>query len=1100
MAYQGLVTGFAPNDGNGDTLLLGAQKINANFEDIYQTLGDGTTLGIATLTQLKTTGVVTASSFSGDGSGLTNIISSSSNYASVAGVSTLAEGLTGVPSIDVRHISAVGVITAALFYGSFSGNAGGLAGSPDIQVTNLNTLGLSTFVGVGTFNSDLYVGGDLYVADDLVLDAISARETTLSERVTTLDLTVNRDVSVAGDVSVTGVSTLGNTTVGGATTELIVDGDVRILGILTIGSSSITFDGSNNSVNVGAGVTIEGSTGVIKATSMEVDHTSTSTLGVTSVTELRAENATVTGVVTATSFSGSLLTSDLDGTISNDQLAGNIDNTKLTNDNISFGGISLNLGQLDDTPAFNLVDAVNYPYTSLTGVTTEISADTTPALGGNLNLNSNNIEGTGNINITGGVTATGDLSAQDITGRDITGRGANLSGVITATDAVFSGNVSIGGTLTYEDVTNVDSIGIVTARNGVQVNTGGITVAAGGVNVSGVSTFQDDIGITGTVTATGFSGPLTGTATGLTGTPSITVDGVTANSVSVSGPTDLAQVSVTGVSTLGNIDVEGNDIKAQSINFKTPNGSETFLAFSQSSSVDVYYDNLLRLQTTASGVDITGGLVVDNLDVSGVTTSAQTVHTGISSFYDDVSFLFDDSTGKIFLGPNNELEIFHANATGNSVIKESGSGSLILAGDNVNIRNAANNKNAASFIADGSANLFYNNGKKFETTGIGASVLGTLETFGSAVIGSNLNVTGISTFGGAVSVSGNVTATAFIGALAGNVDGTASGLSGTPDITVGDIVASQLNVSGLTTATNKIEIRSTDSTPGRIDLFCEVNNAHYARIQAPGHGSFSGNIVATLPTKSGNLIVGDSVAIDNDINTTGIITASSFSGSGSNLTSLTGASAGSYGGGFAIPVITVDANGRITGISTAANAGAQGGGGGIANVVDDTAPQLGGNLDLNGNNITGNGNINFTGTLTATSIVKSGGTSSQFLKADGSVDSSTYNNYTNTDVDTHLNVSGASAGEILSWNGTDYAWVADQTGGGGGGGGIAGVDIQNNGSLVGTAITTINFSTDLTATVSGTTATVVSTASGGGGGGGGGVSQATVVALAIALG
>lgn len=107
--------------------------------------------------------------------------------------------------------------------------------------------------------------------------------------------------------------------------------------------------------------------------------------------------------------------------------------------------------------------------------------------------------------------------------------------------------------------------------------------------------------------------------------------------------------------------------------------------------------------------------------------------------------------------------------------------------------------------------------------------------------------------------------------------------------------------------------------------------------------------------------------------------------------------------------------------------------------------------------------------------------------------------YGDSDVDTHLNVSGASAGEILSWNGTDYAWVTDQTGGGGGGGGIAGVDIQNNGSLVGTAITAINFSTDLTATVSGTTATVVSTASGGGGGGGG-VSQATVVALAIALG
>ena len=35
--------------------------------------------------------------------------------------------------------------------------------------------------------------------------------------------------------------------------------------------------------------------------------------------------------------------------------------------------------------------------------------------------------------------------------------------------------------------------------------------------------------------------------------------------------------------------------------------------------------------------------------------------------------------------------------------------------------------------------------------------------------------------------------------------------------------------------------------------------------------------------------------------------------------------------------------------------------------------------------------------------------------------------YTNTDVDSHLNVSGASSGQILGWNGSDYAWVADQS-------------------------------------------------------------------------
>ena len=58
------------------------------------------------------------------------------------------------------------------------------------------------------------------------------------------------------------------------------------------------------------------------------------------------------------------------------------------------------------------------------------------------------------------------------------GRGApNFPLGITVTGiSTLSGNVSIGGTLTYEDVTNVDSIGVVTARNGIKVTTGGIDV------------------------------------------------------------------------------------------------------------------------------------------------------------------------------------------------------------------------------------------------------------------------------------------------------------------------------------------------------------------------------------------------------------------------------------------------------------------------------------------------------------------------------------------------------------------------------------------------------------------------------------------------
>ena len=44
----------------------------------------------------------------------------------------------------------------------------------------------------------------------------------------------------------------------------------------------------------------------------------------------------------------------------------------------------------------------------------------------------------------------------------------NSTGIITATAADISGNMSIGGVLTYEDVTNVDSVGLITARSGIR--------------------------------------------------------------------------------------------------------------------------------------------------------------------------------------------------------------------------------------------------------------------------------------------------------------------------------------------------------------------------------------------------------------------------------------------------------------------------------------------------------------------------------------------------------------------------------------------------------------------------------------------------------
>ena len=118
---------------------------------------------------------------------------------------------------------------------------------------------------------------------------------------------------------------------------------------------------------------------------------------------------------------------------------------------------------LNDGAALNdIIEIISFSF--LQGQSVGISnivQDGTPQLGGDLNLNNRSITGTGNINITGNVTAT---------------------------NANFSGNVSIGGTLIYEDVTNIDSIGIITARSGINV-TGIVTATSfsgDGSNLTGV--------------------------------------------------------------------------------------------------------------------------------------------------------------------------------------------------------------------------------------------------------------------------------------------------------------------------------------------------------------------------------------------------------------------------------------------------------------------------------------------------------------------------------------------------------------------------------------------------------------------------------------
>ena len=83
------------------------------------------------------------------------------------------------------------------------------------------------------------------------------------------------------------------------------------------------------------------------------------------------------------------------------------------------------------------------------------------------------------------------------------------------------------------------------------------------------------------------------------------------------------------------------------------------------------------------------------------------------------------------------------------------------------------------------------------------------------------------------------------------------------------VLSSGIDVIGTVTADNQIVLNSGDSTPARIDLYCEVSNAHYTRLQAPAHSTYSGNVTVTIPNTSGNLAVLANAADNRVVTATG---------------------------------------------------------------------------------------------------------------------------------------------------------------------------------------------------------------------------------------
>ena len=154
-----------------------------------------------------------------------------------------------------------------------------------------------------------------------------------------------------------------------------------------------------------------------------------------------------------------------------------------------------------------------------------------------------------------------------------------------------------------------------------------------------------------------------------------------------------------------------------------------------------------------------------------------------------------------------------------------------------------------------------------------------------------------------------------------------------------------LSVAGVSTLTNKLEIRSDDSSPGRVDFYCEVNNLHRVRLEAPPHANFSGNPVVVLPNSSGTLLLDDGSGasltnLNADNLSSGTIPDARFPAvlpavDGSALTNLVaGIGIGTSGSvGFGITVLNLEGPGvstafldQTTGIGTVFFEGGGGGG------------------------------------------------------------------------------------------------------------------------------------------------------------------------------
>ena len=348
--------------------------------------------------------------------------------------------------------------------------------------------------------------------------------------------------------------------------------------------------------------------------------------------------------------------------------------------------------------------------------------------------------------------------------------GIKFSGLTTITTLNTSidtlsigGPVSIAGTLTYEDVTNIDAVGLITARNGIVVGSGITLSKDGDVFFTGIATGNGS-GLTainasnigsGTVPTARLGSGTASSSTFLRGDSTfqtVVTDLVSDTSPQLGGNLDVNTKNIVfgdsggatddrltfGASTDLSIYHDGShsridetgtgNLMIQSDNavFIKKGTSENIAIFNADGAVELYHNNVKKLETSSSGVTISGDNSTGSY-IKGVARFTPNDSTTVKVIWDEGGFssagAFQVKDGVAFTaGDSSDLKIFHDGS--NSYVRETGTGSLFVEGNsNIYIGKASGGaENGIVYNVDGSVDLYYNNLRKFRTVSDGVEV------------------------------------------------------------------------------------------------------------------------------------------------------------------------------------------------------------------------------------------------------------------------------------------------------------------------------------------------------------------------------------------